>query len=107
MTARNGKTAIASTVFVDIVGYSRARIAPQTAMKVRLNEIVGKAIGNVPEGDRIIVDALEDAGRAVEFFNETLDQLVQKLFEQRAFKLTFVLRQHLTDLLLADEAFLH
>ncbi len=56
MTARNGKTAIASTVFVDIVGYSRARIAPQTAMKVRLNEIVGKAIGNVPEGDRIIVD---------------------------------------------------
>lgn len=56
MTARTGKTAIASTVFIDIVGYSRAHIAQQIAMKVYLNEIVGEAIANVPEADRIIVD---------------------------------------------------
>jgi class 3 adenylate cyclase len=56
MTARTGKTAIASTVFIDIVGYSRARIAQQIAMKVYLNGIVGEAIANVPEADRIIVD---------------------------------------------------
>lgn len=56
MPARNGKTAIASTVFIDIAGYSRARIAQQIAMKVRLNEIVGEAIASVPESDRVIVD---------------------------------------------------
>lgn len=56
MTSRTGKTAIASTVFIDIIGYSRARIAQQIAMKLYLNGLVGDAIANVPEADRIIVD---------------------------------------------------
>ncbi len=56
MTARTGKTAIASTVFIDIVGYSRARIGQQIAMKLYLNGIVGDAIAHVPEADRIIID---------------------------------------------------
>jgi len=45
--------------------------------------------------------------RQITFFNEALDQLIQQLFEQRALKLTFVLREHFANLLLRNEPLGH
>lgn len=94
MTRRNGKTAIASTVFIDIVGYSRARIAQQTAMKVRLNEIVGNAIAGIPESDRIIVDTGD--GMALCLLGEPEEALfIAMEINEGARRLTGVARQSL------------
>jgi len=70
---RSGKTVIASTVFIDIVGYSRSAIGRQIAMKSALNRIVAGAIVRIPEPERIILDTGD--GAALCFLGDPEDAL--------------------------------
>ncbi|MEQ8964916.1 MAG: hypothetical protein RID91_03755 [Azospirillaceae bacterium] len=70
---RSGKTVIASTVFIDIVGYSRSAIGRQIAMKSALNRIVASALARIPESERIILDTGD--GAALCFLGDPEDAL--------------------------------
>jgi len=70
---RSGKTVIASTVFIDIVGYSRSPIGRQIAMKSALNRIVAAAIARIVESERIILDTGD--GAALCFMGDPEDAL--------------------------------
>src|ERR1043166_19858 len=43
----------------------------------------------------------------VAFFNESLDQLIEHLFEQRSFELTFVVGEHFLDLAFMQQTLIH
>jgi hypothetical protein len=64
---------MASTVFMDIVGYSKTPISQQTAMKNALNDVTSRAIEPVAESERIIVDTGD--GAALCFFGDPEDAL--------------------------------
>ena len=56
-----GRTTICSVVFLDIVGFSMAPDARQIAMKERMNEHIADALGDIAEGERIVLDTGDGA----------------------------------------------
>lgn len=73
MVDYTGKTVVASTVFIDIVGYTRLMIEQQIAIKTQLNRIIADAIGRIAESERVIVDTGD--GAALCFLGDPEDAL--------------------------------
>jgi class 3 adenylate cyclase len=73
MVDRTGRTIIASTVFIDIVGYSKVPISRQMAMKTRLNDIIAESVSRIAESERVILDTGD--GAALCFVGDPEDAL--------------------------------
>ncbi|MFQ5974290.1 MAG: hypothetical protein ACE5Q3_18355, partial [Alphaproteobacteria bacterium] len=73
MIDRTGRTVIASTVFMDIVGYSKSSVSRQMAMKARLNEHIASAVARLSAEERIILDTGD--GVALCFLGDPEDAL--------------------------------
>ncbi len=73
MVDRTGRTIIASTVFIDIVGYSKVSISRQVAMKTRLNNIIAESLSRIAESERLILDTGD--GAALCFVGDPEDAL--------------------------------
>lgn len=73
MIEYTGRTNIASVVFLDIVGYSKVPDSRQMAMKSLLNEVIGEAVADIAEGERIILDTGD--GAALCFLGDPEDAL--------------------------------
>lgn len=69
----SGRTVICSAVFVDIVGYTKVPTSRQLAMKARLNQIVGDALSDFAETDRLVLDTGD--GAAICFLGDPEDAL--------------------------------
>jgi len=64
---------IGTIVFVDIVQYSQQPVSQQAAMKVRFNELLGRALEHAPVADRVVLDAGD--GAALCFLGDPEDAL--------------------------------
>lgn len=73
MIDRTGRTVIVSTVFIDIVGYSKSSVSRQMAMKARLNEHISNAMARLSAEERIILDTGD--GAALCFLGDPEDAL--------------------------------
>ena len=73
MVDQTGRTIIASTVFIDIVGYSKVPISRQMAMKTRLNNIIAESVSRIAASERVILDTGD--GAALCFFGDPEDSL--------------------------------
>lgn len=56
MVERTGRTVICSIVFMDIVGFSKAPVTSQMVMKDRLNSLIRRAVMDIAEAERIVID---------------------------------------------------
>ena len=68
MGDRGTRTFICTVVFIDIVEYSKKSVAEQMRVKQQMNQLLEKALGDVPSKDRIILDTGD--GAAVNFLGE-------------------------------------
>jgi class 3 adenylate cyclase len=68
------RTLLATVVFVDIVEYSTRVVAQQLEQKTRLNEMIARALEQVPVADRMTVDTGD--GAALCFLGDPEDALV-------------------------------
>ncbi len=73
MNQHTGRTIIASVVFVDIIGYSRASGSHQFAMKSVLNRTIHEALADIAESERIVLDTGD--GAAMCFIGDPEDAL--------------------------------
>ncbi|MGP1396202.1 MAG: hypothetical protein ACTS3R_11885 [Inquilinaceae bacterium] len=73
MPVPSGRTVICSAVFVDIVGYTKVPTSRQLAMKARLNQIIGDALSDFAETDRLVLDTGD--GAAICFLGDPEDAL--------------------------------
>lgn len=55
------RTFIASTLFLDIVGYSKRSVDDQLNCKKHFNMLIGKAMSNIAETDRVLLDTGDGA----------------------------------------------
>lgn len=55
------RTFIASTLFLDIVGYSKRSVDDQLSCKRHFNMLISKAIANIAESDRVLLDTGDGA----------------------------------------------
>lgn len=55
------RTLIATVVFVDIVGFTKHAVSGQMAIKTRFNEIINKALADVAENERVLLDTGDGA----------------------------------------------
>ena len=79
MTAdTSNRTLVLSVVAVDLVGYSRKSVAEQMALKDNFNQVLLKAIHDIPVADRIILDTGD--GVAIGFLGDPEDALYVALF---------------------------
>ena len=69
----NGRTVIASILFLDVVGFSQRPVTVQHNTKARLNAIIRDAIDHVAESDRIVLDTGD--GAAICFLGDPEDAL--------------------------------
>jgi class 3 adenylate cyclase len=67
------RTVICTVVFVDLVDYSRRPVAQQAVLKRHLNEVIGRALAQVAEADRLALDTGD--GAALCFFGDPEDAL--------------------------------
>ena len=67
------RTVICTVVFVDLVAYSQQAVVQQVRFKRHLNEIIGRALANVAESDRLALDTGD--GAALCFFGDPEDAL--------------------------------
>jgi class 3 adenylate cyclase len=65
MSERLNKTSICSVIFLDIVGYSQKPVSAQIEDKNRFNQLIGDAIKNIAQNDRIILDTGDGAAIAL------------------------------------------
>lgn len=65
MSDRLNKTSICSIVFLDIVEYSIKSVSEQIAEKTLFNSLVGEALKDVAQNDRIILDTGDGAAIAL------------------------------------------
>jgi class 3 adenylate cyclase len=65
MSERLNKTSICCIVFLDIVAYSQKSDSEQLACKDRFNRLIGDAIKDVAQNDRIILDTGDGAAIAM------------------------------------------
>lgn len=61
MSERLNRTSICSVIFLDIVGYSQQPVSEQIEYKNRFNHLIGDAIKDVAQNDRIILDTGDGA----------------------------------------------
>lgn len=73
MENRSNKTIMSSVFFLDIVEYSKESVVGQISLKDRFNQILGDALKNVPDADRIILDTGD--GAAVSFIGDIEEAL--------------------------------
>jgi class 3 adenylate cyclase len=67
------RTVICTVVFVDIVAYSQQAVAQQVQVKRHLNALIGRALAQVAESDRLALDTGD--GAALCFFGDPEDAL--------------------------------
>jgi class 3 adenylate cyclase len=67
------RTVICTVVFVDLVEYSQQAVTQQVRFKRHLNEMIGRALANVAESDRLALDTGD--GAALCFFGDPEDAL--------------------------------
>jgi len=65
MDARFNKTSICSIVFLDIIDYSKKSGSEQNEYKDRFNNLIGEAVKDIAQNDRIILDTGDGAGIAL------------------------------------------
>lgn len=73
MEDRGNKTIMCSVLFLDIAEYSKKSVSGQISLKDRFNSYLSKAIGDVPQTDRIILDTGD--GAAINFLGDVEDAL--------------------------------
>lgn len=61
MIEHANRTLIATVVFIDIVGYSRYAVSEQMQLKTRFNEIIGDALAEVAQNERVLLDTGDGA----------------------------------------------
>src|SRR3982750_3430900 len=69
----SGRTLVCSVLFLDIVEYSKKPVSEQLALKQEFNRLLSKALEQVPQRDRIILDTGD--GAAVTFMGDPEDAL--------------------------------
>jgi len=69
----SSRTLVCSVLFLDIVEYSKRAVADQLQLKQAFNQVLGKALDEVPARDRIILDTGD--GAAVTFMGDPEDAL--------------------------------
>lgn len=69
----SSRTLVCSVLFLDIVEYSKRAVADQLQLKQAFNQILAKALDEVPSRDRIILDTGD--GAAVTFMGDPEDAL--------------------------------
>jgi len=69
----SSRTLVCSVLFLDIVEYSKRAVADQLQLKQAFNQILAKALDEVPARDRIILDTGD--GAAVTFMGDPEDAL--------------------------------
>lgn len=72
------RTLVLSVVAVDLVGYSLKSVAEQISLKAHLNQVLLKAICDIPIADRIILDTGD--GVAMGFLGDPEDALYVAMF---------------------------
>ena len=68
MAVRGNRTVLCSVVFIDIVEYSKKSVEEQMHVKQQFNELLLRALDNVPSDDRIILDTGD--GAAINFLGD-------------------------------------
>lgn len=68
MADHDSRTLVCSVLFIDIVGYSKKGVAEQVRLKRRFNEVLGSALEQVPQRERVVVDTGD--GAAVTFLGD-------------------------------------
>ena len=58
---RQGRTRMCSVVFLDIAGFTQQSVARQVNVKSHLEELITRALADVPETDLVIVDTGDGA----------------------------------------------
>jgi hypothetical protein len=66
--ADSSRTLVCSVLFLDIVGYSRLGVTQQIQLKQSFNDVLGTALQDTPEADRLVVDTGD--GAAVTFLGD-------------------------------------
>ena len=69
----SGRTLVCSVLFLDIVEYSKKPVSDQLQIKQEFNRVLQKALEQVPQRDRIILDTGD--GAAVTFMGDPEDAL--------------------------------
>src|SRR5882672_4790207 len=69
----SGRTLVCSVLFLDIVEYSKKPVSDQLTLKQEFNRLLSKALEQVPQRDRIILDTGD--GAAVTFMGDPEDAL--------------------------------
>src|SRR5437868_6189159 len=67
----SGRTLVCSVLFLDIVEYSKKPVSDQLQLKQEFNRLLSKALEQVPQRDRIILDTGD--GAAVTFMGDPVD----------------------------------
>src|SRR3979411_434892 len=70
----SSRTLVCSVLFLDIVEYSKKAVADQLHLKQAFNQMLSKALDEVPQRDRIILDTGD--GAAVTFMGDPEDALL-------------------------------
>jgi len=73
MEQHSNKTIMCSVMMLDIVGYSKKSVSDQISSKEVFNTMLGAAIKDVPENDRVILDTGD--GAAITFLGDIEDAL--------------------------------
>jgi class 3 adenylate cyclase len=68
------RTLLVTVVFVDIVDYSARMVTQQAELKTRLNDMIARALEQVPAADRMILDTGD--GAALCFLGDPEDALI-------------------------------
>jgi len=84
MLDRANRTFICTVLFVDIVEYSKKKVAEQLKIKEQFNASISEAIQDVAVNDRIVLDTGD--GVAVNFLGDPEDALFVAMNLARAFR---------------------
>jgi class 3 adenylate cyclase len=84
VTHQTNRTFICSTVFVDLVEYSRKSVSEQLALKDRFTALLAEALEGIDVNERIILDTGD--GAAMSFLGDPEHALVVGLSLRRAFR---------------------
>src|SRR5687767_10997809 len=82
----SSRTLVCSVLFLDIVEYSKKAVADQLHLKQGFNQLLSKALEEVPSRDRIILDTGD--GAAVTFMGDPEDAMFAAM-SVRDFATTF------------------
>src|SRR5258708_17331855 len=69
----SSRTLVCSVLFLDIVEYTKMAVADQLQLKQAFNQVLAKALDEVPARDRVILDTGD--GAAVTFIGDPEDAL--------------------------------